>query len=196
MIGFEWRQMAGLWGARPRTKPAIFAFVLQRCLSFLLIGVLLCRGASAQHSSYQYFRIGQKSDAQTDPGAGYALMGGGKDLDDAFRWLCAKANGGDFLVLRAAGDDDYNAYVNGLCKLNSVATLIIPDRNAAQDPSIANIIRHAEAVFIAGGDQAHYIRAWQDTPVQRALNEDIANGNPLEERARGWRCLGNLFTLR
>lgn len=117
-------------------------------------------------------------------------MGGGKDLDDAFRWLCAKANGGDFLVLRAADDDAYNSYVNGLCKLNSVATLIIPDREAAQEPSVADIIRHAEAVFIAGGDQAHYVRAWQGTAVENALNEDIASGKPVGGTSAGLAVLG------
>lgn len=117
-------------------------------------------------------------------------MGGGKDLDDAFRWLCGKANGGDFLILRAADDDDYNPYVNGLCKANSVATLIIPDRNAAEDPAVADIIRHAEAVFIAGGDQAHYIRAWQNTAVQRALNANIADGKPIGGTSAGLAVLG------
>ncbi len=117
-------------------------------------------------------------------------MGGGKDLDDAFRWLCGKANGGDFLILRAADDDDYNAYVNGLCKANSVATLIIPDRAAAEDPAVADIIRHAEAVFIAGGDQAHYIRAWQNTAVQQALNANIAAGKPIGGTSAGLAVLG------
>ena len=45
------------------------------------------------------------------------MMGGGKDLDDAFRWLCKKGNGGDFLILRVIGDDEYNSYVNGICKI-------------------------------------------------------------------------------
>jgi len=36
------------------------------------------------------------------------MMGGGSDLDEAFRWLCGKANGGDFLILRAHGGADYN----------------------------------------------------------------------------------------
>lgn len=49
---------------------------------------------------------------------------------------------------------------------DSVATLIIPDRNAAEDSAVSDFIGHAEAVFIAGGDQAHYVRAWQMfTPV-------------------------------
>src|SRR5258708_8764558 len=32
-------------------------------------------------------------------------MGGGSDLDDAFRFLCKKGAGGDFLIVRAAGGD-------------------------------------------------------------------------------------------
>ena len=118
------------------------------------------------------------------------MMGGGADLDEAFRWLCRKANGGDFLILRARGDDDYNSYVNGLCRLNSVATLIIPDRNAAQDPAVADIIRHAEAVFIAGGDQSRYVNFWQGTPVQDAINANIASGKPIGGTSAGLAVLG------
>ena len=112
-------------------------------------------------SSYQYIRLGEKTDSQAIPSAGTAMMGGGKDLDAAFRWLCKKANGGDFLVLRARGDDEYNSYVNGICKLNSVATLIIPDTSAANNPAAVDIIRYAEAVFIAGGNQARYVNFWR-----------------------------------
>ncbi len=119
----------------------------------LLLTILLFSNAAVA-SSYQYIRLGNKADSTASPVAGTAMMGGGKDLDEAFRWLCKKASGGDFLVLRARGDDDYNPYVKGMCKLNSVATLIIPDSAAAQDPAVADIIRHAEAVFIAGGNQA------------------------------------------
>lgn len=141
-------------------------------------------------ASYQYFRIGEKSDAQPTPSAGIALLGGGSDIDDAFRWLCEKAKGGDFLILRARGDDDYNAYVNDLGKLNSVATLIIPDRESAQEPAVAEIIHHAEAVFIAGGDQARYVHFWQGTPVEDALNAHIAAGKPIGGTSAGLAILG------
>jgi len=141
-------------------------------------------------ASYRYVRLGQTPDAQSTPSAGIALMGGGTDLDEAFRWLCEKANGGDFLILRARGDDDYNSYVNGLCKLNSVATLIIPDRDAALDPAVSEIIRHAEAVFIAGGDQARYVNFWRGTPVQDAINADIASGKPIGGTSAGLAILG------
>jgi cyanophycinase-like exopeptidase len=113
------------------------------------------------------------------------MMGGGDDLDEAFRWLCNKGNGGDFLILRARGDDDYNPYVKKLCKANSVATLIIPDRTAAEDPAVAEIIRKAEVIFIAGGDQANYIRGWKGTSVQNALNEGIAAGKPIGGTSAG-----------
>lgn len=118
------------------------------------------------------------------------MMGGGDDLDDAFRWLCSKANGGDFLILRAHGNDEYNPYVNGLCKANSVATLVIPNRQAAQEPRVAEIIRHAEAIFIAGGDQSRYVNFWKGTPVQETLNAHVAAGKPIGGTSAGLAALG------
>jgi cyanophycinase len=150
--------------------------------------VAICLLAATQlwaQQAYKYFRLGSREDSQTKPSFGIAMMGGGSDLDEAFRWLCKKGNGGDFLILRARGDDDYNSYVNGLCKANSVATLIIPDRSAAQDPAVAEIIRTSEVVFIAGGDQANYIRGWQGTAVAKAINEGIAAGKPIGGTSAG-----------
>ena len=152
---------------------------------FLLLFWVACAANLADAESYKYFRIGSTADAQTKPVAGIAMMGGGSDLDEAFRWLCNKGNGGDFLILRARGDDEYNSYVNKLCKANSVATLIIPNREAAEDPAVAEIIRKAEVVFIAGGDQANYIRGWKGTPVESAINDDIAAGKPIGGTSAG-----------
>jgi cyanophycinase len=136
-------------------------------------------------ASFKYIRIGQKADAQTKTIAGAALMGGGADLDEAFRWLCERGGGGDLLILRAAGDDDYNSYVNRLCQTNSVATLVIPNREAAQEPAVATTIRRAEALFIAGGDQSRYVKFWRNTPVQDAINEDIKAGKPIGGTSAG-----------
>ncbi len=159
----------------------------KRCVAILIF----CLTASPAHAgTYQYIRIGNKNDSHAMPASGTAMMGGGRDLDEAFRWLCQKGSGGDFLILRASGGDAYNSYVNGLCKLNSVATLIIPDKQAAQDPAVADIIRHASVVFIAGGDQANYIRAWQGTPVQDAINANIAAGKPIGGTSAGLAVMG------
>lgn len=140
---------------------------------------------SAADHPYQYFRTGNAGDVQTKTHAGFALMGGGDDLDAAFKWMCNRSGGGDFVVLRASGDDDYNPYIQKLCTLNSVTTIILKSREAANDPFVADAIRHAEAVFIAGGDQAHYIHWWMDTPVQKALNEAIQRGVPIGGTSAG-----------
>lgn len=151
----------------------------------VLLSLLLTANSACAADSYKYFRTGNKEDVQTKPTAGIAMMGGGSDLDEAFRWLCNKGNGGDFLILRATGDDDYSPYVKGLCKANSVATLIIPNQHAAMDPAVAEIISKAEVVFIAGGDQSNYVRGWQGTPVEKAINENIAAGKPIGGTSAG-----------
>src|SRR5258705_12304039 len=68
--------------------------------------------------TYTYIRAGNSGPAHAKYEFGIAMIGGGDDLDEAFRWLCARAPGGDLLVLRARGDDEYNSYIAGLCKLN------------------------------------------------------------------------------
>lgn len=157
----------------------------------LWIAVLLLACPSfAASPHYKYFRAGNSTDVQTKTQGGFALLGGGKDLDRVFKWMCERSGGGDFLVLRASGDDAYNPYIQGLCHLNSVATLVMPDRAAAEDPFAAAAIRNAEAVFIAGGDQANYINFWMGTPVQQALNEAIARNIPMGGTSAGLAVLG------
>jgi cyanophycinase len=134
--------------------------------------------------------LGNQTDVKADSQPGFALMGGGDDLDDAFRWLCKRSGGGDFLVLRAHGDDEYNSYIKGLCHLNSVATVIIPDRAAALDPFVEKVIRHAGGLFIAGGDQANYINFWMGTPVEAALNDAVRLGVPIGGTSAGLAVLG------
>src|SRR5262249_15957474 len=49
---------------------------------------------------------------------------------------------------------------------------------------------HAESIFFAGGDQSNYVRFWQDTPVQDALNKHIAAGKPIGGSSAGLAILG------
>ncbi len=156
----------------------------------LLLAVTIAAPVWAQSPAFQYMRIGNEGDAAPKTTPGTMLMGGGKDLDAAFQWLCERSGGGDFLVLRATGTDAYNAYVRGLCKVNSVATLVIPSRAAASEKAVADTIRQAEAIFIAGGDQANYINFWKNSPVQDALNEAIARGVPVGGSSAGLAVLG------
>lgn len=156
---------------------------------FLLFPTLL-HAQPASTPAYRYMRVGNPAPASAKPRPGFALMGGGDDLDQAFRFLCDRSGQGDFLILRATGDDEYNPYIARLCRQNSVATLLIPNRAAAADPFVENTIRHAAAIFISGGDQANYIRFWMGTPVQAALNDAIRRGVPLGGTSAGLAIMG------
>ena len=160
-------------------------------LAIVPLSLAIALAATAQTAaSYRYFRMGNQADAKVDSQSGFALMGGGDDLDDAFRWLCKRSGGGDLLVLRAHGDDEYNSYIKDLCHLNSVATVIIPDRAAAMDPFVEKAIRRASGLFIAGGDQANYINFWMGSPVEEALNDAIRRGVPIGGTSAGLAVLG------
>jgi cyanophycinase len=164
-----------------------------RRLRLLGLGILLAANglcSLSQSPAYRYIRAGEPADIKAQSRPGFALMGGGTDLDEAFRFLCDRAGGGDFLVLRATGDDEYNFYLRGLCRLNSVATLIVPSRDAAANPFVVDAIKHASGIFIAGGDQANYINFWMDTPVQTALNDAIRRGVPMGGTSAGLAVMG------
>ena len=165
---------------------------MSRLHLFLASALLLAsaHSALAQTTAYKYIRAGEPANVLVQSRAGFALMGGGTDLDEAFQFLCDRANGGDMVVLRARGDDEYNPYLRGICHLNSVATLIIPNRKAAAEPFVAEAISQAAAIFIAGGDQSNYINFWINTPVQTALNEAIKRGVPIGGTSAGLAVMG------
>src|SRR5205823_13805638 len=152
---------------------------------------LLCTAHSAfAAKQYSYFRIGSAADVTTATTAGTVLMGGSTDVDAAFQWMCDRSGGGDFLVIRATGTDAYNPYIQSLCPAgNSVATLIIPNATAANDPFVASTINNAEALWIAGGDQSNYINFWTGSAVQSGLNALIARGVPIGGTSAGMNVL-------
>jgi cyanophycinase len=137
--------------------------------------------------SYTYSVVGNAANVAVNAlSSGLALAGGGTDVDEVFRWLGGKANGGDFVVIRASGTGDYNPYIDALVPaLDSVATLVISTVAAANDPFVAQTIRDAEAIFIAGGDQANYIDIWTDTGVESAIYEAMARGAPIGGTSAG-----------
>lgn len=101
---------------------------------------------------------------------GFLLAGGSTDVDSAMKWLLDKADGGDVIVLRASGSTGYNQYMFGLSKVNSVESLLINSTELANNPAVAQRIRQAECLFIAGGDQWNYVHFWMGTPVGEAID--------------------------
>ena len=128
--------------------------------------------------SYQIWRIGNLNDIQTDSVGGALIVGGGTDPEDGFAWLIANAKGGDYVTLRAFGDDAYNEWIMSISEqtgnpLNSVTTILFNDREASFAPEVIDLIKGAEAVFFAGGDQAYYIDYWVDSPVQTIIQNNL-----------------------
>ncbi|MDN3586718.1 cyanophycinase [Pedobacter aquatilis] len=114
--------------------------------------------------------VGDSSNVVKTTNGGMVLMGGGTDVDAAFKWMIEKSGRGDVVILRATGTDAYNPYINGLGAVNSVETLLINSKELANNDTVAYIIRNAEMVFIAGGDQSDYMRYWKGTKTEQALN--------------------------
>jgi cyanophycinase len=143
-----------------------------------------------------------------------ALVGGGYDVGEAFRWMIARAGirpgtGGRFVIIRATGTDAYNPYiysrlgqvdttsprgyemVGGLdLGLTSVETLVISSRAMAEDPFVLKVIGRANAIFIAGGDQSDYYNYWQSTSLNSLIQKAVAAGIPVGGTSAGTAMLG------
>lgn len=136
--------------------------------------------------------VGNPGDVTTPVSGGVALMGGGSDeaMAEAFRFLIRRSGGGDLVVLRASGTDAYNTFIYELGGVDSVETLIVGSREKAADPGVVVRVANAEALFIAGGNQADYVRYWDDTPLEAALDAAVLRGVPIGGTSAGLAILG------
>lgn len=120
----------------------------------LATSLLLPISASAASAPYTLYQVGSTADKATSTSFGQVYMGGSTDVDEAFKWMIQKANGGDFLVIRATGTDAYNSYIYDLAKsigkpLNSVSTIVVDDLiRAGSDSSLIDKINKAEGIFL------------------------------------------------
>lgn len=127
-------------------------------------------GAAVKRRPASIGIIGDTTNVVKPVNGGMVLMGGGADVEAAFKWMIDRSGGGDVVILRVTGTDAYNSFVNNLGAVNSVETLKIDTRELADNDTVANIIRNAEMVFIAGGDQSDYMKLWRGTKTGAALN--------------------------
>lgn len=116
------------------------------------------------------YLTGDAADVTTNAVGGLILMGGSTDVDAAIAWFLQRAAGGDVVVIRSSGADGYNQYMFDMVNVNSVETIIIDSRAKAELPAVAQKIRNAEALFIAGGDQWNYVNFWKNTITEDAIN--------------------------
>jgi len=147
---------------------------------------------ATNQSAYEYFAIGDvaaRTPGRTSPGL--LLMGGGREIDAAFKWFAAQAGHGHIVILRASGDDELQNWIyRDIRGVASVQTLIFHARAPASDPRVLAIVKHADGIFIAGGDQANYVRFWKGTPLDDLLNAHVRAGKPLGGTSAGLAILG------
>jgi len=156
-------------------------------------------GAKATISTkdYDVYRSGSATDALPPQPAGnlLVLMGGGLDVDDAFRAMIAKARGGtaakvDVVVLRTSGADGYNAYLMAMEGVDSVESIVLKTRAGASAAAVLDLVNRADVLFIAGGDQSTYIANWAGTPLEAAMKAAVARHVPFGGTSAGLSVLG------
>jgi cyanophycinase-like exopeptidase len=142
------------------------------------------------------------------------LMGGGPDVDEAYRWMIQQAGitrstGGRLVVIRASGTDAYDPYfyysdkknstdipgVDGFVGgaylgLTSAETLIITTRDAANDRFVNAVVGSANALWIAGGDQGSYIKFWKGTKLESTIATLLKKDIPVGGTSAGANVLG------
>ena len=114
------------------------------------------------------FVAGNEADVEKKSKGGMVLLGGG-ELDEAAKWLIDRSGGGDLVVLRTAGGAASNAQFTRLGGVDSVETLELSQRVATSDPAAVARFRTGEAIWIADGNQADYVRVWRDTGISHQL---------------------------
>ena len=146
---------------------------MRKSIPFILAYALLCSTVFAQSKKATGPSLkltGDPKDVTTRTRGGVALIGGGGNVDAAFKWMIERSGGGDVVVIRASGDYLYNDDIGKLGKVNSVETLLIDSREVANNEKVARTIRNAEMLFITGGDQSNYMRFWRNTKTSEAIN--------------------------
>lgn len=188
---------------------------IRRSIGFLLAATLgMATAGGKPPYSYSITGSDQSPALAQPPAPSIVLMGGGPDVDEAFRWMLTRAGirpgtGGRFVVIRATGTDAYNPYIyynnaalatsgpiadqwvgGASLGLTSVETLVIPSIAAANDKFVNSVVSKANAVFIAGGDQSDYIKYWKGTSLETSLKSLMAKNVPIGGTSAGLAVLG------
>ena len=148
--------------------------------------------SAAVQQGYEYYAIGDvhaPTPGKVQPGL--MLMGGGDWAVEAFRWMAGRAGNGHIVVLRASGAEEaQDEFFKDIGGILSAQTFVFHDRASASDPRMLEIVRKADGIFIAGGDQSNYVNYWKGTPLNQALNQHVRDGKPLGGTSAGLAIMG------
>ena len=175
-----------------RTRKVFVQLSIVLVMMVTMVGQTTGVSAAGSNPRYEYYVTGNPDDVVKPTSGGLLLMGGSTDVDAGFQWMIDKSGGGDFVVIRSTGTDAYDPWIFGELDrvVDSAATIIIQNRAAASDPFVLEKILGAEALFIAGGDQANYVEDWKGTPVEDAIHTLVERGVPIGGTSAGLAILG------
>lgn len=165
-----------------------------RALLLLVIATVGLCPAAASAKSRPFDRYVEGKLSAPTPGqrsGGLLLMGGGDRNHDAMRWFFAKAGNGHIVILRASYAGEIGKeFVKEIGGIASAETFVFHDRAASANPRILAALRRADGIFLAGGDQANYVRYWKGTEIARLLTAHVAAGKPIAGTSAGLAMLG------
>lgn len=154
-----------------------------------LLAAIVFPATARDHKRYIIGNPDTPTPGQVSPGL--LLMGGGDRNFDALRWFLKKAGNGHLVVLRASqGNEVAEEFYRDVGGIASVETFVFSGPGSSNDPKILASLAKADGIFIAGGDQARYVRFWKGTPVAAALDAHLRAGKPIGGTSAGLAILG------
>lgn len=146
----------------------------------------------SSNKPYKSYVVGKVNSNNRHAEYGLALIGGGDPITETFQWMAEKADHGDFLIIRFTDDPWMNEYVPTVAQFDSIETLVVPSREAANHPDVIRKILSAEAIYFPGGDQWNYISNWKDTQLLRAFKYRVKQGIPVGGTSAGLAIMGQI----
>lgn len=122
------------------------------------------------------------------------LMGGGRESDQAMLGFLKGAAGGDVLILRASGSTtSYPSYfmweLEADPQPNAAVTIRLDLPASGADPGVLCNIKHAEAIWFAGGSQWNYVGLWPK-PLHEQIQQTVSRKITIGGTSAGAMSLG------
>lgn len=174
-----------------REEPDLPRFVRAMLAALVALAAACFAPLAAARALDVYLEGDPASPAPAPVSGGLLLIGGGDHSAEAMRWFIAKAGHGHIVILRASQHGEVGTeFYREIGGVLSAETFVTHSRSASRDPHLLDALRKADGVFIAGGDQARYVRRWRGTPIAEALDAHVRAGKPLAGTSAGLAILG------
>lgn len=165
-----------------------------RLLGLAALGMALTPAAAkeAKEKPVEHYVFGTLNTPTPGPvSGGLLLMGGGDRNIDALKWFFGKAGNGHIVIISASyGEEMGQEFFHEVGGIQSAEIFVFHARSQSADRKILDRLRKADGIFIAGGDQARYVRYWRGTPVSEILDAHVAAGKPLAGTSAGFAMQG------